>query len=118
MRGSGGGKRASTQISKGSWRTDHSANGTLFSDAARLVASGSPRTIALAVSAATDVAEMASIDHRIAPITSPTTSIRVGIAMAISVVTSPRSSRDDRQSTADEVGQKALHRVALEDDSE
>jgi hypothetical protein len=61
---------------------------------------------------------MASIDHRIAPITSPTTSIKVGIAMAISVVTSPRSSRDDRQSTADEVGQKALHRVALEDDGE
>jgi hypothetical protein len=38
--------------------------------------------------------------------------------MAISVVTSPRSSRDDRQSTADEVGQKALHRVALEDHRE
>jgi hypothetical protein len=61
---------------------------------------------------------MASIDHRIAPITSPTTSIKVGIAMAISVVTSPRSSRDDRQRTADEVGQKALHRVALENDGE
>jgi hypothetical protein len=38
--------------------------------------------------------------------------------MAISVVTSPRSSRDDRQSTADEVGQKVLHGIALEDDRE
>ena len=118
MSGSGGGNRASTQTSRDSRRADQSADGTLFSDAARLDSSGSPRTMALAVSAATDVAEMASIDHRIAPMTSATTRSRVGIAMAISVVTSPRSSRDDRQSTADDVGQKVLHGIALEDDGE
>ncbi len=118
MSGSGGGNRASTQTSRDSRRADQSADGTLVSDAARLDSSGSPRTMALAVSAATDVAEMASIDHRIAPMTSPTTRSRVGIAMAISVVTSPRSSRDDRQSTADDVGQKVLHGIALEDDGE
>jgi hypothetical protein len=61
---------------------------------------------------------MASIDQRIAPMTSPTTRSSAGIAIAISVVTSPRSSRDDRQSTADEVGQKVLHGIALEDDGE
>ncbi|MEY4319665.1 MAG: hypothetical protein RL378_769 [Actinomycetota bacterium] len=118
MSGSGGGNRASTQTSRDSRRADQSADGTLVSDAARLDSSGSPRTMALAVSAATDVAEMASIDHRIAPMTSPTTRSRVGIAMAISVVTSPRSSRDDRQSTADDVGQKVLHGIALEYDGE
>jgi len=116
--GSGGGNRASTQSSRGSWRTDHSPDGTLTSDAAKLDCSGSPRTIFRAVSAATDVAEIASIDHRIAPMTSPTTRISTGIVMASSAVTSPRSSRDDRQSTADQVGQEVLHRIALENDGE
>ncbi len=116
--GSGGGSQTSTQTSRGSRRTDQSPDGTISSDADTLALSGSPRTIFRAVSAATDVAEIASIDHRIAPRTSPTTISRLGMAIASSAVTSPRSSRDDRQSTADEVGQKVLHRIALENDGE
>jgi hypothetical protein len=40
------------------------------------------------------------------------------MAMAISSVTSPRSSRDETERTADEVGQKVLNRAAFEDDGE
>ena len=71
-----------------------------------------------AVSAATDVAVTASIDHLIAPIINPTMSNNVGIARAISTVTSPRSSRDDAEGTADEICQKALNRPAFENDCE
>jgi hypothetical protein len=71
-----------------------------------------------AASEATDVAVTASIDHRITPINSPMTSNRAGIAMAISSVTSPRSSRDETERTADEVGQKVLNRAAFQDDGE
>jgi hypothetical protein len=38
--------------------------------------------------------------------------------MAISVVTRPRSSRDDGERTADEIREEALYRIALEYDRE
>lgn len=71
-----------------------------------------------AVSAATDVAVTASIDHLIAPIINPTTSNNVGIAIAISKVTRPRSSRDDTERTTNQIGQKTLNRATFENDCE
>jgi len=71
-----------------------------------------------AASDETDVAVTASIDQRITPIINPTTSNSAGMAMAISSVTRPRSSRDEAESTANEISEKALDWVALEDDGE
>ena len=71
-----------------------------------------------AASEATEVAVTASIDHRITPIISPTTSNSAGIAMAISSVTRPFSSRDETECTANEIRQKVLNRAALEYDGE
>lgn len=64
------------------------------------------------------VAVTPSIPHRNALRTIPAIPSTVGIPIASSAVTVPRSLHDNRESTADEVRQETLNRAAFEDDRE